>query len=37
MPLPEIVAYAFAIGFGVRYVLVKAWYAARRLRPDINL
>jgi Zn2+/Cd2+-exporting ATPase len=37
MPLPEIVAYAFAIGFGVRYVLVKAWYAARHLRPDINL
>ena len=36
-PLPEIVAYAFAIAFGVRYVLVKAWYAARRLRPDINL
>ena len=34
---PEIVAYAFAIAFGVRYVLVKAWYAARRLRPDINL
>jgi Cd2+/Zn2+-exporting ATPase len=37
MPLPEIVAYAFAIAFGIRYVLVKAWYAARRLRPDINL
>jgi Zn2+/Cd2+-exporting ATPase len=37
MPLPEIVAYAFAIAFGVRYVLVKAWHAARRLRPDINL
>ena len=37
MPLPEIIAYAFAIAFGVRYVLVKAWYAARRLRPDINL
>ncbi|MGH6899865.1 MAG: FtsH protease activity modulator HflK [Geminicoccaceae bacterium] len=37
MPLPEILAYAFAVAFGVRYVLVKAWYAARRLRPDINL
>jgi Zn2+/Cd2+-exporting ATPase len=37
MPLPEIVAYAFAIAFGIRYVLVKAWYAARRRRPDINL
>ena len=36
-PLPEIIAYAFAIAFGVRYVLVKAWHAARRLRPDINL
>ncbi|MGH6903062.1 MAG: heavy metal translocating P-type ATPase, partial [Geminicoccaceae bacterium] len=36
-PLAEIVAYAFAIAFGVRYVLVKAWHAARRLRPDINL
>ena len=37
MPLAEIAAYALAIAFGVRYVLVKAWYAARRLRPDINL
>jgi Zn2+/Cd2+-exporting ATPase len=37
MPLGEIVAYALAIAFGVRYVLVKAWYAARCLRPDINL
>jgi Cd2+/Zn2+-exporting ATPase len=36
-PLPEIIAYGFAIAFGVRYVLVKAWYAARRLQPDINL
>jgi Zn2+/Cd2+-exporting ATPase len=36
-PLPEIIAYAFAIAFGVRYVVVKAWHAARRLRPDINL
>jgi Zn2+/Cd2+-exporting ATPase len=37
MPLAEMIAYALAITFGVRYVLVKAWYAARRLRPDINL
>ncbi len=37
MPLPEVVAYAMAIGFGARYVVVKAWYAARGLRPDINL
>ena len=37
MPLPEAVAYALAIGFGARYVVVKAWYAARSLRPDMNL
>ncbi|WP_422022390.1 heavy metal translocating P-type ATPase [Pyruvatibacter mobilis] len=37
MPLPEAVAYALAIGFGARYVVVKAWYAARALRPDMNL
>lgn len=37
MPLPEIVAYGLAIAFGGRYVVVKAWYAARRLRPDMNL
>ena len=36
-PLPEVIAYAFAIGFGARFVLPKAWLAARRLRPDINL
>ncbi|TCS62952.1 heavy metal translocating P-type ATPase [Varunaivibrio sulfuroxidans] len=37
MPLPEVVAYALAIIFGARYVVVKAWYAARALRPDMNL
>ena len=37
MPLPEAVAYALAIGFGTRFVLPKAWFAAKRLRPDINL
>jgi len=37
MPLPETAAYALAIGFGARYVVVKAWYAARALRPDMNL
>lgn len=37
MPIPEIAAYALAIGFGVRFVLPKAWFAAKRLRPDINL
>jgi len=37
MPWPEIVAYALAVVFGARFVLVKAWYAARSLRPDIHL
>lgn len=37
MPWPEIAAYGLAIAFGSRFVIVKAWYAARRLRPDINL
>ncbi|GAB5373864.1 MAG: heavy metal translocating P-type ATPase [Acuticoccus sp.] len=29
--------YLAAIGFGVRYVAPKAWFAARSLRPDMNL
>ena len=37
MPTAELAAYALAIGFGGRYVVVKAWYAARSLRPDMNL
>ena len=37
MPLPAMAAYAVAIMLGGRYVIVKAWYAARRLRPDMNL
>jgi Cd2+/Zn2+-exporting ATPase len=37
MPLGEIAAYGLAIAFGIRYVLPKAWLAARHLRPDINL
>lgn len=37
VPSLEIVAYALAIGFGVLFVLPKAWHAARRVRPDINL
>jgi Zn2+/Cd2+-exporting ATPase len=37
MPLPEVAAYALAIAFGVRFVIIKAWYAARSLRPDMNL
>ena len=36
-PVPEMVAYGFAIAIGARYVVVKAWYAARALRPDIHL
>ncbi len=37
MPLAEVISYALAVAFGVRFVIVKAWYAARRLRPDMNL
>lgn len=37
MPWPEATAYAIAIGFGLRFVLPKAWFAARRMRPDMNL
>ncbi len=37
MPLPAMAAYALAIVLGGRYVILKAWYAARRLRPDMNL
>lgn len=37
MPWPEIAAYLGAILFGGRYVAPKAFYAARNLRPDMNL
>jgi len=37
VPIPAMAAYTIAIVFGGRYVVVKAWYAARRLRPDMNL
>jgi Cd2+/Zn2+-exporting ATPase len=37
MPWPEIAAYAAAIGFGVRFVLPRAWSSARRLQPDMHL
>ncbi len=37
VPLPAMAAYTVAIILGGRYVVVKAWYAARRLRPDMNL
>jgi Zn2+/Cd2+-exporting ATPase len=34
---PETAAYGLAIAFGARFVVVKAWFAARSLRPDIHL
>ncbi len=37
VPLPAIVAYLLSIGLGVRFVLPKALFAARRIRPDMNL
>jgi Cd2+/Zn2+-exporting ATPase len=37
VPLPEMIAYGLAIVFGIRFIIVKAWYAARGLRPDMNL
>lgn len=36
-PWPEIAAYLAAVVLGGRFVIVKAWYAARSLRPDMNL
>ncbi|MCF6250159.1 MAG: cadmium-translocating P-type ATPase [Methylococcaceae bacterium] len=37
MPLAEKIAYGLAIIFGVRHVMVKAFYALKRLRADMNL
>lgn len=37
MPWQEIGAYFAAVVFGGRFVAIKAWSAARNLRPDINL
>lgn len=37
LPWPEIAAYLAAILLGGRFVAAKAWYAARTLRPDMNL
>ena len=37
MPWPEVAAYLAAVLLGGRFVAVKAWYAARNLRPDMNL
>lgn len=36
-PIAELAAYALAIGFGVRFVLISAFNAAMRLQPDMNL
>jgi Zn2+/Cd2+-exporting ATPase len=36
-PLPAIVAYLAAALLGARFVVVKAWFAARNLRPDMHL
>jgi Zn2+/Cd2+-exporting ATPase len=37
MPLPEIVAYFAAAALGARFVVIKAWFAVRNLRPDMHL
>jgi len=37
MPLPEKIAFGLAVIFGARHVIVKAFYALRRLRADMNL
>src|SRR4051812_2910159 len=37
VPLPARGLYALAVLAGLWMVLPKAWYAARRLRPDMNL
>lgn len=37
MPLAEKAAYSLAIIFGIRHVIVKAFYALKRLRADMNL
>lgn len=36
-PLPSIVLYTVAVLCAARYVAPKAWLAAKRLRPDMNL
>ncbi len=36
-PWPEVFTYAAAAVLGARFVVVKAWYAARSLRPDMHL
>jgi Cd2+/Zn2+-exporting ATPase len=36
-PLPSMLLYALAVLCAARYVAPKAWLAAKRLRPDMNL
>ncbi|MFG1377261.1 heavy metal translocating P-type ATPase [Xanthobacter sp. VTT E-85241] len=36
-PLPSMVLYVVAVLCAARYVAPKAWFAAKRLRPDMNL
>jgi Zn2+/Cd2+-exporting ATPase len=37
MPWPEIASYLAAIVLGGRFIIIKAWHAARNLRPDMHL
>ncbi len=37
MPWPELAAYAFATVVGLRFVLPRAWSAAKRMQPDMHL
>jgi len=37
MPLPEKIAFGLAVIFGARHVIVKAFYALKRLRTNMNL
>ena len=37
LPIAEKAAYGLAILLGLRHVIVKAFYALKRLRPDMNL
>lgn len=36
-PLPSVILYTLAVLLAARYVAPKAWLAAKRLRPDMNL
>ena len=37
VPTAAIAAYLLAVALGSRFVVIKAWFAARRMRPDMNL